>query len=117
MSDDSVLFPRTPYTVTYQDLEGKVQTIRRVPPAKQHDILPTDVVTLKEKRSDDFQAGDQVDVSYISSRNPNVLQVKNNKGEATFVEYFEADLQKEVHPRGGVDVKDQPRNTRYLLWP
>ncbi len=117
MSDDTIQFPRTPYKVSYQDLEGKTQTIRRVPPPKLHDILPTDIVSLKEKRSDDFKAGEKVEVAYIPPRNANVLQVKNSRGDTTFVEYFEADLREEVSPRAGVDPKDRPQNTRYLLWP
>ena len=50
MSDDAVRFSRKPYTITYQDLKGETKKIRRVPPPKLHEALPTDIVTLTRKK-------------------------------------------------------------------
>jgi hypothetical protein len=117
MADDPIVFSRTPYTVRYVDQSGKQQTIRRVPPEKLHPMLPTDVVELTQKRSDDFKEGDAVEVQYINPRHPNVLQLKNDRGDTTFVEYYDLNLKEEVAPRDGVDPRDRPVNNRYLLWP
>jgi hypothetical protein len=117
MADDPIVFNRTPYTVRYVDMHGQQQSIRRVPPEKLHPMLPTDVVELTEKRSDDFRAGDQVEVQYINPRHPNVLQLKNGRGDSTFVEYYDLKLDEEVAPREGEDPRDRPINNKYLLWP
>ena len=117
MADDPIRFDRTPYTVHYVDLNGKPQSIRRVPPPKLHDILPTDTVELNTKHSDDFDAGDEYEVSYINPRHANTLQLKNKDGQTAFVEYFDVNLKEEVAPREGVDPRDKPVNNRYLLWP
>jgi hypothetical protein len=117
MSDDPIRFSRVPYTVTYQDLAGKIQTIRRVPPPKLHDALPTDIVELTQKHSDDFEAGDEAEVQYINPKHPNVLQIRNGKGDTAFIDYFDMNLIDEVAPRAGVDPRDKPQNNRYLLWP
>lgn len=114
---DEIKFDRKPYTITYRDLNGDVKKIRRVPPPKLHDALPTDVVTLNQKRSDDFDAGDSVEVKHINPRHPNVLQVQNDEGLTTFVNYFDVTMKEEVAPREGVDPRDRPINNRYLLWP
>jgi hypothetical protein len=117
VADDPVVFNRTPYTVRYVDMNGKQQTIRRVPPEKLHPMLPTDVVELTEKRSDDFKAGDTVEVKYINPRHPNVLQLQNDRGDTTFVEYYDLNMKEEVAMRDGEDPRDKPINNKYLLWP
>ncbi len=114
---DEIKFDRAPYKVTYVDLHGEKKTLRRVPPAKLHDALPTDVVRLDRKRSDDFQAGQDYEVAGISPRQPNVLQLKRTDGQTTFVEYFDTTLKEEVAVREGVDPRDRPQNNKYLLWP
>lgn len=117
MADDAVKFPRTPYKVTYQDLHGVTKTIRRVPPPKLHEALPTDIVKLTSKRSDDFDVGDEVEVANISWKQPNTLQVKDGNGATTFVEFYDIELKEERAVRDGVDPRDRPQNNRYLLWP
>ena len=118
MADDAIRFDRTPYKVTYQDLNGKMQTIRRVPPMKVHDMLPTDIVELTQKKSDDFLEGDQVEVKNINPRHANTLQLINDDGETTtFMDYYELNLIDEVAPRRGVDPRDKRSNNRYLVWP
>ncbi len=117
MSDDSITFSRKPYTVTYKDLNGEMKTLRRVPPPKLHEALPTDVVSLTRKKNDDFDTGDKLEVESINQRQPNVLKVKNADGASTFVDYFDARLEEEVAPRAGVSPRDRPANNRYLLWP
>src|SRR5262245_13551200 len=117
MSDDAIKFDRTPYTVTYKDLKGETQKIRRVPPAKLHEALPTDIVRLDRKRSDDFDEGGEFEVKSISPRQPNVMQLQGDNGLTTFVDYFDVTLTEEVAPRAGVDPRDRPMNNRYLLWP
>ena len=117
MADDAIRFDRTPYKVTYQDLNGKMQTIRRVPPPKLHDMLPTDIVELTQKKSDDFRDGDQVEVKAINPRHANTLQLVNQNGDTTFMDYYELNLIDEVAPRDGVHPMDRPKNNRYLIWP
>lgn len=117
MADDAIKFDRTPYKITYQDAQGKLQTVRRVPPQKLHPILPTDIVELNIKENDDFRAGDEAEVAYINPRHANILQIRNSKGDTKFVPYFDVDLKEEVAPREGVDPRDKPANNRYLLWP
>ena len=117
MSDDAVRFSRRPYTVTYRDMEGVQRTIKRTPPPKLHDALPTDVVSLNRKRNDDFDAGGEFEVKSINPRHPNTLQLEDDDGRTTFVDYFDVTLEKEVAFRDGVDPRDKPVNNRYLLWP
>ena len=113
---DAIKFDRTPYNVTYMQ-DGKQVTIRRVPPEKLHDILPTDKVELNLRHSDDFEAGEKYSVKGVSSRQPNILQIENDAGQTTFVPYFDAELKSKVAARNGVDPRDEPINNRYLLWP
>lgn len=118
MADDAIKFDRKPYTVTYrEDATGEIKTIQRRPPPKLHEALPTDIVELNHKKSDDFEAGDNVEVTYINPRHPNTLQIKNSAGDTTFVEYYDANLKEEVAPRAGVDPRDRPQSNRYLIWP
>lgn len=114
---DEVRFSRKPYLVTYNDLNGEKHTIRRVPPPKLHPMLPTDVVELTRKKNDDFQAGDEFEVIHINQRHPNVLQLQDDDGKTTFVDFYDATLKEEVALRDGVDPRDRPVNNRYLLWP
>jgi hypothetical protein len=117
MADDAVKFNRTPYKVSYRDLNGDLKTIRRVPPPKLHDALPTDVVKLTRKKNDDFQKGDEFEVVSISDRQPNVLQLQRSDGTRTFVDHYDIQLEKRVAFRDGVDPRDEPINNKYLLWP
>jgi hypothetical protein len=117
VADDAVNFPRTPYKITYRDLQGELKTIKRTPPPKLHDALPTDIVELTHTKNADYQAGDKLEVVGISPRQPNVLQVKNGDGQVTFIDYYDAKLDREVAPRNGVDPRDRPVNNKYLLWP
>lgn len=117
MSDDAIRFSRKPYTVTYTDLKGEQKTIRRVPPAKLHEALPTDIVQLTRKKSDMFDQGDEVEVKSINPRHPNILQLVNGNGDTTFVEHYDIVLEDEIAERAGKDPRDKPINNRYLLWP
>ena len=117
MADDAIKFSRTPYNVTYVDLKGEKQTIRRVPPPKLHEALPTDVVKLTRKKNDDFNEGDELEVVSITERQPNVLQLQKSDGTRTFIDYYDMQLEKRVALRDGVDPLDEPVNNKYLLWP
>lgn len=112
-----VKFNRTPYTVTYYDQKGEKQTIRRVPPPKLHDALPTDRVELTTQRSDDFQKGESYEVKHINPRHPNTLQLVNEDGQTTFVDFYSARLDKKIAPRDGVDPRDEAISNQYILWP
>ncbi|MCB9228439.1 MAG: hypothetical protein H6618_02415 [Deltaproteobacteria bacterium] len=113
----SLGFRRKPYTVVYKDFHsGELRQIRRRPPEKQHDILPTDIVELKTQRGDDWQEGDSVSVKHVSYRAPNLLQLKNSEGDTTFTPYFDVELEEEVAYRPGKE-KDVERSNRYLRWP
>ncbi len=128
MAADPIKFAREPYTVKYVDLAGEVKSIRRVPPPKLHDALPQDSVEITRKKNDDFRAGDSVEVVGITSRQPNVLQVRNEKGQTTFIDYFDMRLD-EMGPSPSEGEKlstslpqdwyrDRPTtDNRYLIWP
>ncbi len=112
-----IRFDRKPYTVTYFK-DGVKHTIRRTPPPKLHDMMPKDIVELTQSKNDDWQAGDDFKVKGINPRHPNVLQIENGSGEATFVDYYDLKLEQMVGEReGGVSPQDLPINNRYLLWP
>jgi hypothetical protein len=117
MADDAVRFSRKPYTISYTDLKGEHKTIRRVPPAKMHEALPTDIVELTRKKSDAFDEGEEYEVKHINPRHPNVLQLVGDDGRTTFVEHYDIRLEEEVADRPGKDPRDKPINNRYLLWP
>lgn len=112
-----VKFNRTPYTVSYYDQKGEKQTIRRVPPPKLHDALPTDKVVLTSQRNDDFQKGESYEVKHINPRHPNTLQLVNEDGKTTFVDFYAAKLDQKVAPRNGVDPRDEEISNKYILWP
>ena len=114
---DEVVFDRTPYIVRWRDQDGKQQQMRRVPPPKLHDALPTDIVELTADRSADFRAGKEVTVKHINPRHPNVLQIEDDDGHTTFVNYFETNLKEEVAMRNGVPREARPERNKYLLWP
>jgi hypothetical protein len=119
MSDDqsNVGWSRKPYTITYLDLRGEKNTIRRVPPPKLHDMLPTDKVELRFQKNADFLQGDQFEIKHINPRHPNVLQLVNDEEATTFVDYYQTELQEEVAQRPGISPMEHPNNTRYLMWP
>lgn len=84
-----IRFDRKPYFISYVDSQGQQQKIRRVPPQKLHNALPTDRVELRTRRSDHFNAGDEVTVKRINPRHPNVLQVENDEGQTTFITHYD----------------------------
>lgn len=111
-----VKFNRTPYTVTYYK-DGVKKTIRRVPPPKQHEMMPEDVVSLTRGKNADFKEGDKFSVKSINPRHPNVLQLRNEEGLDTFIDYYDLRLEEMRGARDGVEPIDLPINNRYLLWP
>jgi hypothetical protein len=114
-----IRFDRTPYTVTYYQ-DGEKKTIRRVPPPKIHDALPTDKVELNTKRNDDFVDGGVYRVKNINPRHPNTLQLEDEEGRTTWINNHEMELKEKVAPREGEEnlpSYDIPRRNRYLLWP
>ncbi len=114
-----VRWNREPYTVTYYK-DGEKQTIRRRPPPKLHEALPDDTVTLTRGRNDDFKEGESFTVKTIQQRSPNVLQLVNEEGLTTFVDYRDIKLDLDPAERLPPGVKsklDLPINNKYLLWP
>jgi hypothetical protein len=115
------VFDRRPYKVEYYK-DGVKQVINRRPPPKLHPILPEDVVTIRRKRNDDWQDGDEVEVTAIGSRQPNTLQVKNDRGQSTFLPFFDVEFEGRDE---GTDVvandararRRDPIGSDYLLWP
>lgn len=114
---DEIVFSRKPYVISYTDQEGKLQKIRRVPPPKLHEALPTDKVELTRKHSDTFDTGDVVTVSSINPRHANTLKVQNSDGKTAFISYFEMFLKEKRAARDGVLPENLPENNEYLLWP
>ncbi len=119
-------FSREPYTVTYYK-DGEKHTIRRRPPPKLHEALPEDTVMLTRSKNDDWREGETYKVKSVMPRSPNVLQLANEEGMSTFVDYYDAKLltkpidryregriSKEEAVSAGVDLRV---DSRYLLWP
>ena len=95
---------------------GELKSIARKSPPNLHNILPTDVVELSQKRSDDFPEGADAAVKFISSRSPNVLQLEKD-GQTTFVNYTDVTLIEEKANREDRKSIDNPIRSNYLLWP
>jgi hypothetical protein len=104
---------RKPYTVTYYKRGEKI-TIKRRPPPKIHDMLPTDIVQLSENRSAEFRANDKLTVKNINQRSPNVLQVEKKDGQTTFVSYADLIVKKK---RNEAHEEVQKIRDSYLYWP
>lgn len=113
---DPIVFDRKPYTVTYMK-DGEKHTIRRVPPEKLHQMWPEDQVQLNVKKNDDWDAGGKFTVKGINPKHPNVIQIQNSDGEATFVSYRDLELKEARGMRGNMDALDLPENNKYLIWP
>lgn len=114
---DEVRFSVKPYQVIYKDHHtGELKKIVRRPPEKLHEILPTDVVKLTQRKNEDFDEGKEYKVKHISPRAPNILQLKDDEGQTTFVEHFQAELEEKVAYRSVPTVDDVVRS-KYLLWP
>ena len=111
-----IKFSREPYKITYYK-DGEKKVIRRRPPPKQHEMLPKDVVELNRSKNADFQSGEEFTVKHINQRHPNVLQVTNEDGVSTFVDYYDLDLKEVRSARNGVLPEDLPENNKYLTWP
>ena len=114
--DLAIQFNRQPYKVTYYK-DGEKHIIRRRPPPKLHQLLPKDEVSLKLSKNADYQAGDEFTVKHINQRQPNVLQLENDSGQTTFVDYYDLNLEAKRALPGGESPLDLPENNRYLLWP
>ena len=114
---DPIRFSNKPTQRVYQDFHtGELKKVRRRPPPKLHDILPTDVVEITSKKNDDFDVGDEVTVKHVSYRTPNVLQLQNDDGQTTFVGFPSVELEEALAYRVRDQIDDEGAN-RYLLWP
>jgi hypothetical protein len=111
-----VNFSNQSYTVTYYQ-NGEKKTVKRRPPPVLHNMLPEDMVKLTQTKNADFAEGDEFKVKQINPRSPNTLQITDDDGNATFVPYFDLQLQEVVAPRNGVPPKEMPERNQYLLWP
>jgi hypothetical protein len=118
LGERSVVLPvydRTPYNLEYYK-DGQKQTTRRVPPPKLHDLEEGDVVTIVNKKGDDWDAGDKVEIKAINSRQPNTLTIQNSDGEYTFLPYDDVELNEKSSLHYIREGKD-PLGSQYLLWP
>lgn len=119
---DPIVFDRKPYEVKYHDLHGELQTIKRRPPEKIHNIWPEDKVELKFKKNDDWQAGEIYEAKHINPKHPNVIQIKSDD-ESTFVSAYDLELKSSSNSwdgwaaKNGLDPRDEPVNNEYLNWP
>ncbi|NBX17761.1 MAG: hypothetical protein EBR09_10380 [Proteobacteria bacterium] len=113
---------RVPYTVSYRTSDGELKTIRRVPPPVMHEFKNEDTVTITRKRGDDWDAGQEVKVIGINSRQPNTLMVEGNNGKHTFLTYTDV----RGVPKNAADQaitedfqerQSDPLGSDYLLWP
>lgn len=106
---------RTPYNIEYYK-DGQKQTIRQVPPPKLHDLVEGDKVTISNKKGDDWNSGDDVEIKAINPRQPNTLTVQNSNGEYTFLPYDYVELN-EKSPLHFIQEGKDPLGSQYLLWP
>lgn len=111
-----VKFDRKPYTVRYTK-DGEQQTYRRRPAKKLHDMLPKDQVRLTRAKNADFAVDDTYSVKHISPRQPNVIQIADEEGNSTFVDYYDLELNQRLSPRDGKEFFELEENQKYLLWP
>lgn len=118
-----VRFSTKPMTRVIIDNNGDERVVKRRPPDKKHLYLPEDKVELGVKHGDSFDEGYTYIVKHISRQDPNILQLENDKGETTFVPYFELDtsnapedLRGKLNGNSGRDP-EHPINTKYLRWP
>jgi hypothetical protein len=114
---DEVRFSRRPFKVQYYDRHHVLQSIERRPGNKLHDILPTDKVKLMVQKNDDWPDGKIYTAKNINPRQPNVVQIDNGRGEATFVSALDLVIDEKIGARNGVDPRDEPLSNEYLLWP
>lgn len=114
---DPIQFDRKPYFVSWKDENGDMKRIRRVPPPKLHEALPEDIVKLTKQRNDDFKTGDTVAVKHINPRHPNVLQLVNDSGQTTFVDYYNMEVTEKRALRDGMRPEELPERNKYLRWP
>lgn len=118
MSDSGKIeFSRKPYKVTYRDLEGNMQTIRRVPPPKLHDMLPKDIVKIESKKNDDWNKGDEFAIKGINPRQPNTVQLQKENGDYTFMSFYDLSLEERIGSRKYANPADDPVLNEYLIWP
>ncbi len=108
MNVNQPLFDRRPYTIMYYK-DGKRIEKKRRPPPVLHEMLPKDKVALLKKKSDDFDISDHYTVKHISNRTPNTLQINNEKGQSTFVPYYDLKIVDKSHR--------EPISNDYLLFP
>ena len=114
---DPINFDRKPYFVSWKDESGEMHKIRRVPPPKLHEALPEDMVKLTKTKSDDFKEGAVLKVKNITNRQPNTLQLVDDDGKTTFVNYSDVELKEKRAARNGIPPEALPERNRYLLWP
>ncbi|MCX6126675.1 MAG: hypothetical protein NTV34_18230, partial [Proteobacteria bacterium] len=84
---------------------------------KLHEALPEDLVEITKSKSDDFKAGDKVVVKHINPRHANTLQLINEDGLSTFVNYTDVELKEKRVMRDGMRPEERPERNRYLRWP
>lgn len=110
-----------PYQVTYRSVvDGEMHTIRRRPPPKLHTLLPEDRVVLSHKKNDDWQLGEEYEVSAFTKKAPNTIKITNRETkDYTYVPYYDLKLQ----PKPGESLVDDGEggvkriSNRYLGWP
>ena len=114
---NSIYFRRKPYNTFYKDFHtGEVKKIKRRPPPKLHNMLPTDVVELKSKKNQDWEQGEEYKIKHLTYRAPNTIQLEDDDGLTTFVSSFDLDLVEKVAYRGETQA-DSPDANKYLIWP
>ena len=115
-----VRFDRKPYVVSYTDKDGVQQKIRRVPPPKLHGLVAGDEVTIRRKKGDDWDEGDEVTIRSIGPRQPNTLRVEKG-GKTTFLPYFDVSFKgrkgEDVIAEDDFKISRDPLGSKYLLWP
>lgn len=115
MGINSLGLSQRPYTLSYKDLYTReVKEITRRPPKVLHEILPQDKVELSFNKNIDWLSDEEYEVSHISSRQPNVIQIQQESGATTFVDYSDLRLEEKVAPRPEDIIASKEK---YLNWP
>ncbi len=114
---EEIKWSTKPYNVVFKDFHSnKLINIKRRPPEKLHEMLPTDKVELKFKKNDDWPEG-EYEVRHINYRSPNTIQIEDEKGSTTFVPSHELELTRKVAHRDKNSENSSEIGYDYLGWP
>jgi hypothetical protein len=110
---------RKPYVVSYTK-DGVTHKIHRRPPPKLHGMIVNDTVTIRRRKGEDWDEGEEATIRSISKRQPNTLALEKD-GIKTFLPYFDVKFKdrdgESVIADENNNITVNPKGGKYLLWP